>query len=320
MTNPTETARALLWRHGLPEDVIDGALCLHAQELAAVQRKEADDLHQTEPGVVKGLRIGADLIDPACETEPAGVEPATAQTALRERIAQALMGPDAAGTLDSAADEMIDAVLALLPAPIDRAAVLRGEAALIRAHCPDHLDSNSAVGSWMNCHCDVADDMERHAAESAPADTGHDDSETPGAIRAAALRDAVAELKHNALGAIPRLLRMADEAEQPAADPQPVSDEFVQQLANVKVREAATVDPAVCPRCKGDNREAFQLCPSCAKADGRLCCPRCGEDITDYAEDDHVFRTGDERPYCSGECVVAAHRAAAAQQPKEARP
>lgn len=29
-----ETARALLWRHGLPEDVIDGALCLYAQELA----------------------------------------------------------------------------------------------------------------------------------------------------------------------------------------------------------------------------------------------------------------------------------------------
>ena len=60
----TETARALLDRHGLPEDVIDGALCLHAQELATVQRREADDLHQTEPGVVKGLRIGADLIDP----------------------------------------------------------------------------------------------------------------------------------------------------------------------------------------------------------------------------------------------------------------
>jgi len=117
VTDQTETARALLWRHGLPEDIIDGALCLHAQELAAVQRKEADDLHQTEPGVVKGLRIGADLIDPACETVSAGVAPATDQTALRERIAQALMGPDAAGTLDSAADEMIDAVLAVLPAP-----------------------------------------------------------------------------------------------------------------------------------------------------------------------------------------------------------
>lgn len=40
-----ETARALLWRHGLPEDIIDGALALHAQELAAVQRKAHDDNH-----------------------------------------------------------------------------------------------------------------------------------------------------------------------------------------------------------------------------------------------------------------------------------
>ncbi|WP_369043439.1 hypothetical protein [Streptomyces sp. Midd1] len=43
-------------------------------------------------------------------------------------------------------------------------------------------------------------------------------------------------------------------------------------------------------------------------ADDRLRCPQCAEDITDYSEDDHVHRTGDERPFCSGECVVAAHR------------
>lgn len=110
----------------------------------------------------------------------------------------------------------------------------------------------------------------------------------------------------------------AGEEPELAADPQPVGAEFVQRLATVKVGEDATVDPAMCPRCKGDNREAFALCPACAEADGRLLCPRCGEDITDYAEDDHVFRTGDERPYCSGECVVAAHRAALKQQPKEA--
>ncbi len=41
-----------------------------------------------------------------------------------------------------------------------------------------------------------------------------------------------------------------------------------------------------------------------------LLCPRCGTDISDYDDDDFVYRTGDERPYCSGECVVAAHRAA----------
>lgn len=34
--------------------------------------------------------------------------------------------------------------------------------------------------------------------------------------------------------------------------------------AAVKRRSVATVDPAVCPRCKGDNQEAFELCADCA--------------------------------------------------------
>lgn len=49
----------------------------------------------------------------------------------------------------------------------------------------------------------------------------------------------------------------------------------------------------------------------------RLICPgpNCGEDITDYSEDDHVTRTGDDRPYCSGECVVATHRTVSERVP-----
>lgn len=50
--------------------------------------------------------------------------------------------------------------------------------------------------------------------------------------------------------------------------------------------------------------------PTSRAAEGRLLCPQCGEDVTDYGEDDHVYRTGDDRPFCSGECVVAAHRSA----------
>jgi hypothetical protein len=38
---PNGEARALLWRHGLPEDVIDGVLALHAQELAVLSALHA---------------------------------------------------------------------------------------------------------------------------------------------------------------------------------------------------------------------------------------------------------------------------------------
>lgn len=46
-------------------------------------------------------------------------------------------------------------------------------------------------------------------------------------------------------------------------------------------------------------------------------CPRCGEDLSGYDDDDLVYRTGDERPYCSGECVFAAYRADAQEKVKE---
>lgn len=35
-------------------------------------------------------------------------------------------------------------------------------------------------------------------------------------------------------------------------------------LAHIGRRPEATVDPAMCPRCKGDNQEAFELCAACA--------------------------------------------------------
>ena len=104
--------------------------------------------------------------------------PPTGQTALRDRIAAALLAHIKWATVSEtqpydgltsllAANEfdLADAVLAVLPPPADRAAVLREEAALIRAHCPDHLDSDSAEGAWMACHCDVADDMLRRLVD-----------------------------------------------------------------------------------------------------------------------------------------------------------
>ena len=68
-----ETARELLYRHGLPEDVIDGVLCLHAQELAIKARSTdlpewADDLDLFDNGVA----WVADLVDPAVPDNLAG--------------------------------------------------------------------------------------------------------------------------------------------------------------------------------------------------------------------------------------------------------
>lgn len=44
------------------------------------------------------------------------------------------------------------------------------------------------------------------------------------------------------------------------------------------------------------------------EASGSLRCPRCGEDLKEYPPMDMVYRIGDHRPYCSGECVIAMHR------------
>lgn len=68
----TETARALLRRHGLPEDVIDNALALHTHELVKVQRSAHDArrpyFHMglpCKPEYRCGVTAVIDLIDPA---------------------------------------------------------------------------------------------------------------------------------------------------------------------------------------------------------------------------------------------------------------
>ncbi|MDX3637792.1 hypothetical protein PV728_47990 [Streptomyces europaeiscabiei] len=162
---------------------------------------------------------------------PVAAPPTTEQTALRERVAEALLDhlsrtadirPGRDGDLafmpevtDAERMRLADAVLAVLPAPADRAATLREAAA-------------------------------RYEEILANADTGQDPRYWT------AVRDITLGLRAMA-------------AEAPHAE---------------------TPDEAP------------------------LLCPRCGTDISDYGENDFVFRTGDERPYCSGECVVAAHRAA----------
>lgn len=90
-TEPTasESARHLLDRHGLPEDVIDGALCLHAQELAAVQRREAA-VWGVDTAAGKHILGAADLIDPTRTPPAAAPVPPPTQTDRRAQLLDAL--------------------------------------------------------------------------------------------------------------------------------------------------------------------------------------------------------------------------------------
>jgi hypothetical protein len=95
MTN--ETARALLHRHDLPEDIIDGALCLHAQELARQIREETARLKADgvlELDKFRPCRDAADQIDPTRTpaAAPAVVEPPADQTTadVRDQLLHAI--------------------------------------------------------------------------------------------------------------------------------------------------------------------------------------------------------------------------------------
>ena len=96
----------------------------------------------------------------------AGLAPATDRAALRQGLVRVLHELHLRRDFD--ADEFVAEVLSVLPASIDRAALMREEAARIRAHCPDHLDSDSVPGAWMVCHCAVADDLLRRVADETP--------------------------------------------------------------------------------------------------------------------------------------------------------
>ncbi|MEV0556284.1 hypothetical protein AB0I27_22880 [Streptomyces sp. NPDC050597] len=90
-TTAPESARSLLWRHGLPEDVIDGALCLFAQELAGKIRARFDG------SIIDDVREqDADLISPEnwARTAAAAPTPVPPTVERRDRYAQALADAD----------------------------------------------------------------------------------------------------------------------------------------------------------------------------------------------------------------------------------
>lgn len=193
----------------------DAGPLLSHEEAAALSRA-ADD-------------IGFLLDQLAAASSAVPVPPATHATDLRDRIAAALLArikqatvsrarPHDAFTSLLAATEydLADAVLAVLPPPAARAAVLL-EASAVADRIADAMGKDEEA--WAS------------RAKWACATVGV------------------------------QLRRMADET-QASWTPGPVAVARAAEWASQQ--RAATVDPAMCPRCRGDNSEAFELCAACA--------------------------------------------------------
>jgi hypothetical protein len=160
----TDTARALLYRHGLPEDIIDGALCLHAQELAAVQRRDAA-VWGVDTAAGKHILAAADLIDPAKgAAAPAGPVPATDRSAVLLWAADRYETILASQAAEHSSDPRYytgvrDVILglrrlagdadpaAVLPAPTDRA-VVRAEALREAAAAIEQEQAREEATEW----------------------------------------------------------------------------------------------------------------------------------------------------------------------------
>lgn len=77
-------------------------------------------------------------------------------------------------------------------------------------------------------------------------------------------------------------------------------------------RRDATVDPAVCPRCKGDNQDAFELCATCAAAAPSCTCIHPPEEdaghllhasyCTAAAEETHIVADDSDDPEHVDDC------------------
>ncbi|MFE0472562.1 hypothetical protein ACFW2V_13205 [Streptomyces sp. NPDC058947] len=150
---------------------------------------------------------------------------------------------------------------------------------------------------------------------------------TPPEVQAAILREAADRIdgtkdglpvavRNGVTWATAELRRSAAALAQMPNDPEPV----------VAYR-APGLDVLYCVQCRPSDAR-FVAVGSTDLPDGGICencdtdvlirvkpspCPRCGEDVSTYTLDDLVYRTGDDRPYCSGECVVAMHRASEAK-------
>lgn len=180
---------------------------------------------------IRGLL--AEHLARAVPAEPATVPP-TDRADLRDRIAEALSrapseelradwtAPNGPLKITARIDDLADAVLAVLPEPADRAAILAEAADAVFALDYDVMvgeEGDENLGSMREAwdlgtiHAEKL--LRRLAAEKEAAHLSADR-----AAYAQGIRDAIAELERDAFGAIPRLRRLAAEA-QPTTRPEP---------------------------------------------------------------------------------------------------
>jgi hypothetical protein len=164
-----------LWDRATP---VAPLLTAYRAEIISDNAKWLDSVG--EPDAATLLRaVAADLNGATRAAVPAGQAPATDRAPLRTRIAEALAREDAHnwgydhGFVhvyggDPETDGFVDAVLAVLPASVDRAAVLRESATRYEAMLAA-ADTGSDPRYWTAVR-DVADGLRHMAAEAPVAD------------------------------------------------------------------------------------------------------------------------------------------------------
>jgi hypothetical protein len=176
----------------LIEGAVGDPLRAAAAARAIVHRNDPDDTDLTEADIDRMLAAGTPVqivTEPpatfAAPAVPAGQAPAADRGGLRQQIAKALVRYDWNAGLsgrDTPSEHHYgeaDAVLAVLPAPADRAAVLR-EAADELGRMDYDTDSNdygydTYRDAWNGGVMDGAEELRRMADEAGPADTTKQD-------------------------------------------------------------------------------------------------------------------------------------------------
>lgn len=253
-------------------DATHGLSVQHADALwdaVAIPGPTAPTFPMQHERVCRAVAEILDEVAPAAPTVPVSSPPPD-QAALRQTVVAAIKaspfqelrtvdhapnGPlQITIKVDDLADILTRRLVAVLPPPADGAAVLREAADRLWALANRTTERGAGV-MW------AADWLRRLAAEAQPG--------CPACGHLTCMGGRPCGVISTERGELPEPCGCTGaEAQQPHTEartswtPGPVALARAADWATK--RQDATVDPAMCPRCKGDNSEAFQLCAACA--------------------------------------------------------